>query len=938
MPAHELTGRDRELEILTGLVAGVAERGGALMVVGEAGIGKSSLLDAAAAAARAASFRVLSATGIEAEATLPFGGLHQLLRPVLKAAARLPETQRLALSAAFGAHHRQPPEPFMIGLAALNLLAEVAEERPVLLVVDDLHWLDRPSQDALTFIARRIGADPILLIGSARSGYDSALAAAGLPELPVRGLDDVSARAVLARYGGDLSHANRERILREALGNPLALVELPTALREAPDRGLEALPLTQRLERAFAARIADLSPVTRDAILVAAVDDSDGLPEILAGASGRAGQPTAVAALEPAVAAGLIRVEDLHVHFRHPLVRSGILQRATVTRRHAAHAALAEVLADQPYRRVWHRAQSITGPDDAVADELEDSCAISLRRGSVTAAIWALERSAELTTNPARRGRRLLLAAEHAFGLGRADLVDQLLAQAATTDLSRLDRARMEWLREIFNDGVPGDAGRVAELCDMAGQAAAAGDVDLALNLLLGAALRCWWSDTGPVARAQVAEVTERLREEAGRDPRYIAALAVAEPLLRGEATVHALGLVVLEGVTDPAALWLLGMAAHAVGEPVRAVDFFTRAETKLREQGRLGLLSQVLTMQVLDRLELGDWDRALAAVEEGRRLARETGQPIWDTGSMSVHACILALHGENERAQVMAAEAERGASGRRLNDLLACVQLARGLALLTAGQYTDAYEALHRLFEPDDQAFHLTERFHGVMFLAEAAVRAGHQDDARPVIAALAAETTVTPAATLLKHLSYASAVLADDDHAEAAFQTALREDLIRWPWIRARLELAYGSWLRRQRRVADSRPPLRSALTTFEVIGAGSWAAQARTELRAAGERPAGPETTTPTTETLSAQELQIARLAADGLSNREIGARLYLSPRTVGSHLYRIFPKLDITSRAQLASRLEPAETEPQTAVGSVGLLKRRGARARQDGPWT
>jgi ATP/maltotriose-dependent transcriptional regulator MalT len=402
----------------------------------------------------------------------------------------------------------------------------------------------------------------------------------------------------------------------------------------------------------------------------------------------------------------------------------------------------------------------------------------------------------------------------------------------------------------------------------------------------------------------------------------------VAEPLLEGKATVEALGRVVLEGVTDPAALWLLGMAAHAVGEPVHAVDCFTRAETKLREQGRLALLSQVLTMQVLDRLELGDWDRALAAVEEGRRLARETGQPIWDTGSMSVHACILALHGQTEQARAMATEAERGASGRRLNDLLACVQLARGLALLTAGQYTDAYQALRRLFEPGDRSFHLTERFHGVMFLAEAAVRAGLQDDARPVIAALDAETAVTPAATLARHLSYARAVLADEDHAEAAFEAALREDLIRWPWIRARLELAYGSWLRRQRRVADSRLPLRSALTTFEVIGAGSWAAQARTELRAAGERPAGPETpttTAPATETLSAQEMQIARLAADGLSNREIGERLYLSPRTVGSHLYRIFPKLDITSRAQLASRLEPAE--PESVADSVVLLKRR-----------
>jgi hypothetical protein len=271
----------------------------------------------------------------------------------------------------------------------------------------------------------------------------------------------------------------------------------------APDRGLEMLPLTARLERAFAARIAELPPLTRDAVLVAAVDYSDELPEILAGTSVLAGQPAGVEVLEPAATVGLIRLDDLHVHFRHPLVRSGVLQLETMARRYAANAALAEVLVGQPYGRTWHRAQSITGPDDAVADELEESCRISLRRGSAIGAIWALERSAQLTTDSARRGRRLLLAAEHAFGLGRADLVDQLLTRASRTNLSRLDRARMEWLREIFNDGVPGDAGRVFELCGIALESVEAGDRDLALNLLLGAALRCWWADTGSAARSR---------------------------------------------------------------------------------------------------------------------------------------------------------------------------------------------------------------------------------------------------------------------------------------------------------------------------------------------------------------------------------------------------------------------------------------------------
>jgi len=909
MPVTALVGRDRELQVLSELIRDVRERGAAIVVLGEPGVGKSSLLRAAADAAREESFQVLLTTGVEAEAQLPFGGLHQLLRPVLSAADALPGTQRRALSAAFGADDGQRPEPYMIALAALNLLAEVAAQRPLLLAADDVQWLDPPSQEVLTFVARRVSADPIVLIASVRPGHQAVLARAGLPELDVKGLDDASARAVLAEHGAGLSHASRERILQEALGNPLALVELPAALREAPDRGLEALPLTARLERAFAARLAELPPLARDAVLVAAVDYSDELPEILAGASRLAGQPAGVEVLEQAAAAGLIRLDDLHVHFRHPLVRSGVLQRETVTRRYAANAALADVLADQPYRRIWHRAQSITGPDDAVADELEESCKISLSRGSVTGAIWALERSAQLTTDSARRGRRLLLAAEHAFGLGRADLVGELLARASLTNLSPLERARMEWLREIFNDGVPGDAGRVLELCDIALAAIAAGDCDLALNLLLGAALRCWWADTGPAARARVAEVTGRLEEEVGSDPRYAAALGVAEPVLAGKQVIELLSQVVIENVTDADALRLLGMAAHAVGDPVRAADFLGRSEARLREQGQLGLLPHVRGMQGPVYLELGDWAGVGEAAEESRRFARETGQPIWSSAQLVNEARLAALHGDSERALQMAAEGEYSPVLRNLNDLRCCLQLARGFALTSSGRHAEAVDALLQLFDPADPTYHQRERFSGVMFLAEAAVHAGRRDDVRGVIAELERVADITPAPLLHVQLSYARAVLADDADAEKLYLAAMSRDLTRWPWIQARLRLAYGSWLRRHRRVAESRAPLRLARATFDLIGARSWAEQARAELRASGERIAAPEPG-PAAAALSAQELQIARLAVEGLSNREIGERLYLSPRTVGSHLYRIFPKLEITSRAQLAGRLEQA----------------------------
>jgi DNA-binding CsgD family transcriptional regulator len=269
----------------------------------------------------------------------------------------------------------------------------------------------------------------------------------------------------------------------------------------------------------------------------------------------------------------------------------------------------------------------------------------------------------------------------------------------------------------------------------------------------------------------------------------------------------------------------------------------------------------------------------------------------------------MAALHGDNDQAQAVATEAEHAANGRRLNDLLSCVQLARGIGLVTAGEYGPAYDTLRRLFDRDDAAFHETERFHGVMFLAEAALHSGRLAEGRHVIRALERDAMTTTSATLHRHLSYARAVLAPDSEAEPLFRQALQQDLVRWPWLRSRIELAYGSWLRRQRRVAESRSYLRSAQTTFHLIGATSWAGQARAELRAAGERVMSSPTAL---STLSPQELQIAQLVAQGLSNREIGQRLYLSPRTIGSHLYRIFPKLGITSRTELVSRLQQQTT--------------------------
>ncbi|WP_426502747.1 AAA family ATPase [Dactylosporangium sp. McL0621] len=640
--AAHLFGRDDELRALTGLIDTAADGGGALVVRGEPGIGKSALLQAACTYGRATGVEVLRTTGVEAEAQLPFACLHQLLRPLLGRADRLPAMQRRALLAAFGMDDAATPEPFMIALATLNLLADAAGDRPVLVAADDVQWLDRPTHDALAFVGRRIGADPVVVIGTVRAGHDGPLLDAGLPVLDLSGLDDTAARQLIAVSGATLPAVTQERILFESLGNPLALVELPAAWRRTTELTAEhvagQLPLTARLEQAFAGRLPDLPSDTRDALLVAAVDHTDELPEILAAAGALTGRAATTHVWTSAADAGLVHVDEARVVFRHPLVRSAILHAEPLARRQAANAALAEVLAGEPYRRVWHRAQSIVGPDDAVADELEATHTIPLRRGAILAAISSLHRSAQLTGDAARRGHRLLLAAEHAFGVGRADLVDRLTTAAEGCPLSTLDRARLAWLREIFNDGVPGDAGRIGQLCDTALTAAAAGDRALALNLLHGASLRTWWASAGRSAQDRIV-ATVRSLADAAAEPRAIATIAVAHPCTEAAPVLAALTRIAPEDIGDPAALHLYGMAAHAVGDPESAIDCFQRAERHLREQGRLALLSQVLTMQVLNRLELGEWDRAVAAVEEGRRLAADTGQPIWDTGSLSLNA-----------------------------------------------------------------------------------------------------------------------------------------------------------------------------------------------------------------------------------------------------------------------------------------------------------
>jgi AAA ATPase domain len=526
-----LLGREAELAALTALLDEVAGRGSALLLSGPPGVGKSRLLTETTAAARERGMTVLTATGVESEAQLPFSGLHQLLRPIRRYAGGLMPGQRDALDAAFGVSPDAPPELFAIAMAVLDLLAEAAAEAPLLLVAEDVHWLDRSSAEVLAFVARRLESDPIVFLAALRDGYPSPLAEVGLPERRIGALDPILSERLLDATAPSLPQAERSRILGEAAGNPLALLELPLALA-SPGGSLPQpalLPLTTRLERAFAARAADQPEETRLLLLVAALNDDEDLDEVLRAGSILAGRKLEHDRFEPAAAAAIVELDLRTVRFRHPLIRSAVNQSASVSERLRAHEALADVLGDRPDRRVWHRAAMISGEHEDVAGELEEAAERARRRGAIGVAITALRRAGELS-GPTTGGRRMLAAASLAFELGRPDLVMPLLREVERFELGPLEETRIVWLEEMVTTLPLGDAARFGELIAAAERAGEAGDQELRIDLLWLVASRSWWVDPGPEARQLLIDASARLGDADASDPRIFSIYAYADP------------------------------------------------------------------------------------------------------------------------------------------------------------------------------------------------------------------------------------------------------------------------------------------------------------------------------------------------------------------------------------------------------------------------
>jgi DNA-binding CsgD family transcriptional regulator len=878
-------------------------------LVGEPGTGKTALVDEVATAARARGFAVLVARGSAAEENLPFAALHQLLRPLLHKVDQLAEPQRRALLACFAMEEAEDVNPLFVSLATLELLVEHAAEVPVLVCLDDLDRMDRPSVGALGFVVRRLQGERVAVVCTSRRPGTELGDGSSDAWVELGGLDADASIELLRSRSTRLSTGLEQRVVREADGNPLALIEFATALETGRQSWSDLdhdLPMTTRLETAFAVRAAELDHAGRAAVDVLAVDDgSSSLGDVLAAASILCGAEVGAEAVEPAERLGLLTVSAGHCRIASPLVGSALRQTMSASRRRMAHAALAEVLVADPDRAMWHRAAAVDGSDERVAADLEQAAGHARRRGAIaTAARW-LDRAAVLSVDPAARTSRLLSSAELAFELGRFDQVDEIRSRVAGSELSVRDRSRLTWLEGAFHDGSSSEPSEVSRLVGLARAATADGDVDLALQLLFGAARRVWWRDPGDQVRAEIVDAVRQVPLPP-HDPRILAAMGLAESFDLSPTVLEQLGEWPSDARGRPDLAGLLGIAAFCIGEFERADTYLTLAIQELRHQGRLSLLAEALAIRSWTEANLGIFDPARSA-EEAIRLGDETGQAVWAATARIAVALADGVTGRWVPRHPLLAEAERTAvrMPNASSSLLAGVQQARGMAELGADRPEQAYGELCRIFAADDPAFQRVQQLWVVGYLADAAVRTDRREDARAMRDACVRLAGNSPASGYLISLEYADAVLADDRSAETAFEAALSGAARSYPWHRARLQLAQGSWLRRQRRAVESRQPLRAARGTFAALGAGTWAARADQELRAAGEVGWQPEVNP--REGLSAQEAQIAELAAQGLSNREIGQRLFVSHRTVGSHLYRIFPKLGITSRSQLAGAL-------------------------------
>jgi DNA-binding CsgD family transcriptional regulator/tetratricopeptide (TPR) repeat protein len=920
-----LLGRRVECDALERLLESIrAAQSRVLVVRGEEGVGKTALLGYLAK--KASGCRLARAAGVESEMELAFAGVHQLCAPMLDRLTRLPAPQREALATAFGLSAGEVPDLFFVGLAVLGLLADVAGDGPLVCIVDDAQWLDHASARVLAFVARRLLAESVALVFAVREPSEEQ-ALRGLPEVAIGGLSDGDARALLdSAVPGRLDERVRDRIVAETRGNPLALLELCQGLSAAEFAGgfgrPDARPLATRIEQSFLRRVQSL-PAETQRLLLAAAAEPVGDVALLKRAAGRLGID--VDAVAPAEAAGLIEL-GRQVRFRHPLVRSAAYRAASVLDRREVHRALAEATdpASDPDRRAWHRAHAAVGLDDGVADELERSANRAQGRGGAAAAAAFLERATELTADPARRGARALSAAEAKFEAAAPDTADELLALAELSPLDDLQRARLARLRAriVYARRRGSDAPTL--LLDAARRLEAV-DVALARETYLYALGATIFA--GPLGgRPDVREVAAAARAAPpgphpprpidlvldGVATRFTEGYAAGAPSLRR--ALQAFRREPLRSGDDVLRwCWLTCLVVqetvlHELWDDELWHELATRAVQLARDAGALGVLPIALVYRAGMHVHAGEFAAAAALLEEADAITAATGYAPLRYASLE----LVAWRGEKATASSLIEAGVEDATARGEGRVIGLAGYVTAVLHNGLGDYQAALAGARVACELEDRGFFGWS----LVELVEAGVRTGAGEVAADALRRLEERTRAAGTDWALGILARSRALLSDGEAAESLYREAI-ERLARSRMVvhLARAHLLYGEWLRREDRRVDAREQLRIAHEMLDRIGADGFAERAHRELLATGETVR--KRMADSRDSLTAQEAQVARLAAEGRTNPEIGSQLFMSPRTAEYHLHKVFAKLGINSRRELRSALRDSARAPSRA---------------------
>jgi DNA-binding CsgD family transcriptional regulator len=922
-PVEVLQDRRSEREVLGGLLAAV--RGGqsrVLVVSGEAGVGKTALVESVIRLA--SGFRVVRAVGVESEMELAFAALQQLCAPLIGRLDRLPTPQRDALGVAFGLRAGEAPDRFLVGLAVLSLLADAAEERPLVCVVDDAQWLDRASAQALVFVARRLLAESVALVLVTREPSE---ALRGFEELVVEGLRDGDARALLgSAVRVPLDERVRERLVAETRGNPLALLELPRGLTAAELAGgfglLDAPGLSGRIEDSFRRRLAGLSADTQRLLLVAAAEPV-GDPVLVWRAADRLGVGVHAAADTD----GLLTI-GASVTFRHPLVRSSVYRAASLEDRQAVHRALAQATDPEvdPDRRAWHLAQATSGFDEGVASELERSAGRAQTRGGLAAAAAFLERAAALTPEPARRAGRALAAARAKHQAGAFDAALRLVAVAESGPLNELERAQVELLRGEIEFAV--NRGRDAPpLLLKAAKRLEPLDIGLARVTYLEAL-----SAAISAGRLGARDGVRKTADAARRAPRLPGPQRAPDLLLDGLAVLHTEGYTAgtpmlkralgafcsdeLSGEDGLRWLWLACRIAMDLCDYESWYVLSARQVQLARDAGALTVLPLALNLRAGIHLFAGQFAAAETLSEEAHAVSDAIANPHVPHARLF----LAAWRGQQAETLRLTAAGDRDATARGEGRTIGVGKYATAVLYNGLARYDDALDAAQQATEyPQDLAFYTW----GLVELIEAAARSGNAERAADGLRRLSELTRTTGTDWALGVEARSRALVTEGQAAEPLHRQAI-ETLER---TRVRVEVArayllYGEWLRRERRRLDARKQLRIAHKLFTEFGMQAFAERARVELEATGGR--ARKRTVETRDDLTPQEAQISRLAADGATNQEIAAHLFISPSTVDYHLRKAFRKLGVKSRHQLKPHLLEPTAHVQRAAPEAPTL--------------